>query len=143
MGALLAFKEISVKTPAEHEPLKRTSESECQGIVFAIAVWENQNHYAKRIPIALNKQKQSSCRGSAETNLTSTHEDAGSILALLRGLRSSIAVSCGVGHRHGSDLALLWLWRRLAATALIQPPSLGTSICHTCSPKTTKKKKKT
>ena len=28
-------------------------------------------------------------------------------------------MSCGVGHRHGSDPALLWLWRRLAAIALI------------------------
>ena len=34
---------------------------------------------------------------------------------------SSIAVSCGVGYRHGSDPALLWLWRMPAATALIQP----------------------
>ena len=30
-------------------------------------------------------------------------------------------MSCGVGHRGGSDLALLWLWRRLAATAPIRP----------------------
>ena len=30
-------------------------------------------------------------------------------------------MSCGVGHKHGSDLALLWLRCRLAATALIQP----------------------
>ena len=30
-------------------------------------------------------------------------------------------MSCGVGRRHGSDLALLWLWRRLAATVLIRP----------------------
>jgi len=29
-------------------------------------------------------------------------------------------VSCGVGHRCGSDLALLWLWRRLVATAPIR-----------------------
>ena len=28
-------------------------------------------------------------------------------------------MSCGVGHRHGLGLALLWLWHRLAATALI------------------------
>ena len=34
---------------------------------------------------------------------------------------SGIAVSCGVGRRHGSDLALLWLWCRVAATAPIQP----------------------
>ena len=26
---------------------------------------------------------------------------------------SGVAVSCGVGRRRGSDLALLWLWRRL------------------------------
>ena len=26
-----------------------------------------------------------------------------------------------VGHRHGSDLALLWLWCRLAAAALGPP----------------------
>ena len=30
-------------------------------------------------------------------------------------------MSCGVGRRHGSDLALLWLWWRPAATAPIQP----------------------
>ena len=30
-------------------------------------------------------------------------------------------MSCGVGHRRGSDPALLWLWRRLAAAAPIQP----------------------
>ena len=32
-------------------------------------------------------------------------------------------VSCGVGHRRGSDLALLWLWLWLwlAAVALIRP----------------------
>ena len=30
-------------------------------------------------------------------------------------------MSCGVGQRCGSDPALLWLWRRPAAVALIQP----------------------
>ena len=30
-------------------------------------------------------------------------------------------MSCGVGGRHGSDPALLWLWCRLAAIALIWP----------------------
>ena len=34
---------------------------------------------------------------------------------------SGVAVSCGMGHIHGSDHALLWLWCRLLATALIQP----------------------
>ena len=32
-----------------------------------------------------------------------------------------MAVSCGVAHRCGLDLALLWLWCRSAATAPIQP----------------------
>ena len=32
-----------------------------------------------------------------------------------------MAVNCGVGHRCSLDLALLWLWRRPAAAALIQP----------------------
>ena len=30
-------------------------------------------------------------------------------------------MSCGVGHRRGSDPALLWLWRGPVATAPIQP----------------------
>ena len=30
-------------------------------------------------------------------------------------------MSCGIGRRHGSDLALLWLWHRPAATILIRP----------------------
>ena len=30
-------------------------------------------------------------------------------------------MSWGIGLRRGSDLALLWLWRRLVATAPIQP----------------------
>ena len=42
-------------------------------------------------------------------------------LASLSGLRIRIAVRCGVGHRWGSDLALLWLWYRLMAAASIGP----------------------
>ena len=30
-------------------------------------------------------------------------------------------MSCGAGHRPGSDLMLLWLWYRLAAKAPTQP----------------------
>ena len=30
-------------------------------------------------------------------------------------------MSCGVGHRRSSDLALLWLWHRSVATAVIRP----------------------
>ena len=34
---------------------------------------------------------------------------------------SSVAESCGVGRRHGSDSPWLWLWCRPAATALTRP----------------------
>ena len=37
------------------------------------------------------------------------------------GQESGIALSCGVGRRHGLDPVLLWLWCRLAAVALILP----------------------
>ncbi len=30
-------------------------------------------------------------------------------------------MSCGVGHRHGSNRVLLWLWRRPVTTAPIRP----------------------
>ena len=30
-------------------------------------------------------------------------------------------MSCSVGHRHGSDSELQWLWHSIAATASIQP----------------------
>ena len=32
-------------------------------------------------------------------------------------------MNCGVGHRRGLDLALLWLWHRPAAVAPIRPLS--------------------
>ena len=47
-------------------------------------------------------------------------------MALLSGLRISIAMSCGVECRRGSDLVLLW--HRLAATALI--PALAWELPH-------------
>ena len=34
-------------------------------------------------------------------------------------------MSCGVGHRCGSDLALLWFWPRPVATAPIRPLAWG------------------
>ena len=40
-------------------------------------------------------------------------------VALLCGLR--IAMSFGIGHRHGSDPEWLWLWCRSAAIAPTQP----------------------
>ena len=56
------------------------------------------------------------------TNPTRSHEVAGFDpwpYSVDQG--SGIAMSCGVGRRHGSDPALLWLWYRPEATALIRP----------------------
>ena len=54
--------------------------------------------------------------------LSRNHEVAGSIPGLTQA-GSSIAMSCGVVRRRNSDPILLWLWRRLVATALIRPLS--------------------
>ena len=54
------------------------------------------------------------------TNPTSIVEDSSSVPGLPQWFKGSgIAMSCG--HRRGLDLALLWLWCRLAAVAPIQP----------------------
>ena len=55
------------------------------------------------------------------TNPTGDHGVVGSIPGLAHGLRSGVAVSCGVGCRRSSDPTLLWLWHRSAATAPIIP----------------------
>ena len=56
------------------------------------------------------------------TNPPSIHEDSGSIpWPPSAGEGSNVAASYDVGHRWGSDPALLWLWCSLAATALIGP----------------------
>ena len=50
-------------------------------------------------------------------------------------------MSCGVGHRLGLDLLLLWLWRRLAAVALIQPLVWELHMLRVPPEKAKKKKK--
>ena len=80
-------------------------------------------------------------------NPTSIQEDSGLIPGFAQWIKGSgIALSCGIGRRRGSDLVLLWLWRRLAAAALIEPlawqlPS-ATSVALESKKKKKKKKKK-
>ena len=59
--------------------------------------------------------------GPAGKNLTSIHEDVGSIPGPLSGLMNT-ATSCGVGHRGGLDVVLLWLWCP-AVVAPTRPPA--------------------
>ena len=49
-------------------------------------------------------------------------------------------MSCSVGYRHSSDLALLWLWCRPATTAPIQP--LAWELPYATGEALKKKKKK-
>ena len=51
-------------------------------------------------------------------------------------------MSCGVGHRCGLDPALLWLWCRLAALALIQPWELPYATSAALKSKKRKERKK-
>ena len=51
-------------------------------------------------------------------------------------------MSFGVGHRHGSDPALLGLWRRSPAVALIRPLANKPSNAAGAALKSEKKKKK-
>ena len=108
-----------------------------------------QDNSMNQVTSCEDSKSGSSHRGSAVTSLTSIHEEVGSIpelaqcvkrirrslnsLSALKG--SGAAMSCGLGRRHDLDPPLLWP----AATVPDSTPSLGTSICHGCGPKKTKK----
>ena len=51
-------------------------------------------------------------------------------------------MSCGVGHRCGSDPVLLWLWRRLVSTAPIRPLTWEPPYAGRSSPRKATHKKK-
>ena len=76
-------------------------------------------------------------------NPTSIHEDVSLTPGLAQWVKDpGISMSCGVGHRRSLDPMLLWLWRRLAATAPIGPLAWELPICQGYRPKKTKKKKR-
>ena len=52
-------------------------------------------------------------------------------------------MNCGVGHRCGSDPKLLWLLVQPGGYSSNSTPSLGTSVCHSCSLRKEQKKKDT
>ena len=78
-----------------------------------VVTWPWVRKQVKKVPEDLHG-------GSVVINPTRIHEDEGLIPGLAQWVKGPVAVSCGVGHRCGSDL-VLWLWCRLAATSPIQP----------------------
>ena len=75
--------------------------------------------------------------------LTRNHEVAGSVPALAQWVKGSgVAVSGGVGCRRNSDPALLWLWCRPVATALIRPLAWEPPYAMSAALKRTKRQKK-
>ena len=78
-------------------------------------------------------------------NPTRNHEVVGLIPGLAQW--AGVAVSCGVGCRRGLDPSLLWLWRRLVATAPIRPlawePPYATGAALEKAKRQRKKKQKT
>ena len=81
-------------------------------------------------------------------NLAMNHEVVGSIPGLTQGLKIQHYCELCVGHRHGSDLALLWLWHRPAAVAAVrplvwEPPyPMGAALKKKKTPKTNKNPQK-
>ena len=63
-------------------------------------------------------------------------------LTSLKGQGQGIAMGCGVGHRRGLDPALLWLWCRPAAAALIRPLGWEPSYAMGMALKKQKRQKK-
>jgi len=51
-------------------------------------------------------------------------------------------MNCGVSHRRGSDLVLLWLWRRPATASLIRPLAWEFPYAMSVALKSREKKKR-
>ena len=77
--------------------------------------------FLTRVPRLHNGERTVSLtNGSVKNEYPHTKENEyGEFLLWCSRNKSSIAVSCGVGHRCSLEPILPWQWRRLAAVALI------------------------
>ena len=80
----------------------------------------------------------SSCYSSAVMNTTSIHEDTGLIPSLKQWAKDQLW--CRLQTRLGFGIAMTVVYANSYSSDLT--PSLGTSICHRCGPRKTKRKKK-
>ena len=93
-------------------------------------------------PVNIDLFFQSSRRGAVEMNPTRNHDVAGSIPDLAQWVKHLALPRAVV---QVEDTARIWHSVAVAqagGNSSDQTPSLGTSICHDCSPKKIKKKKK-
>ena len=68
----------------------------------------------------INSDEDGEFPGGLMVRIWCFHCCPGSIPGLAQWVKgSNVAVSCSVGQRRGSDLAVLWLWGRLASIAPI------------------------
>ena len=114
---------VEVRADVHNKVHLKSGTTACDSWLTSSAILKHHSRQpSSPLRLTLKLKIRSSCCGTAETNPTRNHDIAGLIPGLAQWVGgSSVAVSCGVGCRHGSDPVLLWLWCRPTAAALVRP----------------------